>query len=425
MAHCPPGHPVPRISMPQHTSRPSLIRSRSNAESHRVSFVELFFDLVFVFAITQIAHGLIDHPDGGTFARTLVLTMAMWWVWVYTTWSMNWLSPERSLIRVVLIAAMLIVLLMSSAIPEAFDEGQGLIFALGYVGLQLGRAVLMAAVVRSHDASLSLSYIRTSIWFAMSAVLWILGGLAPSEERLYLWAVAITIDLLAPLFRYWLPVLGSTAKSVWVVSGEYMAERTGLFIIVVLGETIIVTGAAFGELVGTPTQVSAFLSAFASTVLMWLLYFAHDESRGRRFINASQNAAMVARSAYTWAPVVLVLGLVLTAVADELVLFHPGDNIGTEDQYLPTNLLIWVASSVYLLGNLLFKRAIGRPWLASHIAGILALTALFAASNALSPLAMNWASNAVLLAVIVWDYRTRSLSESNSDDNGEDSATID
>ncbi len=407
------------------TSRPSLIRSQSNAEAHRVSFIELFFDLVFVFAITQIAHGLIDHPDGGTFTRTLVLTMAMWWVWVYTTWSLNWLSPERSLIRVVLIAAMLIVLLMSSAIPEAFDEGQGLIFALGYVGLQLGRAMLMVAALRDHDAALSVSYIRTSIWFAVSAVLWILGGLAPSEERLYFWAAAIVIDLLAPLFRYWMPVLGSTAPSVWTVSGEYMAERTGLFIIVVLGETIIVTGTAFGELEGNPTQVSAFLSAFASTVLMWLLYFAHDESRGRRFINASRNAAMVARSAYTWAPVVLVLGLVLTAVADELVLLHPSDNIGTEDQYIPTNLLILTASSVYLLGNLLFKRAIGRPWLVSHIAGILALAGLSAASNALSPLAMNWASNAVLLAVIVWDYRTRSLTGSTSEDNREDSATID
>ncbi|MBG6218963.1 low temperature requirement protein LtrA [Arthrobacter sp. CAN_A6] len=379
-----------------------------------------FFDLVFVFAITQISHGLIEHPDGETFIRTFVLTLAMWWVWVYMTWAMNWLNPDRSPIRVMLISAMLVVLLMSSSIPQAFDERQGLTFAVGYVCLQLGRTAFMAVAARNYDSALSLNFVRVSLWFAISAVFWILGGVLPPEERLYLWAVAITVDMLAPLIRFGLPVLGATPPMVWAISGEYMAERTGLFIILVLGESIIVTGTAFGDLEGTLLEISAFLSAFASTVLMWLLYFAHDESRGRRFITASDNPGLVARSAYTWVPVILVLGIVLTAVADELVLLRPSENFGAEEQSVGTTTLIWAASSVYLLGNLLFKRAIGRPWLWSHATGILALTALFMVSGYIVPLAMNWASNAVLLIVILWDYRTRAQS-----DTSEGRATVD
>jgi low temperature requirement protein LtrA len=379
----------------------NLQRPPEGENASRVTFVELFFDLVFVFAVTQISHLLIAHPDVPTLIQTLILTSAAWWVWVNTAWVTNWLNPEFGAVRAMLMVLMLLGLLMSSALPTAFSTGAPL-FAIAYVSMQVGRSVFTALALRRHWPDNYVNFLRISVWAAGAGTLWLAGAFAPEEYRLPIWLAAVLLEYLGPVSKYVTPGLGASAVQTWNVSGEHMAERAGLFIIISLGESIIVTGTAFGEQEFGALSLVAFLSAFGSTVLMWLLYFNHGARGGRRFISRAHDTGSIARLAYTYLHIPLVLGIVLTAVADELVLLHPlGVNEGGSLAW--TAGLICGAGAVYLLGNAFFKRSVGGPWLLSHFAGVVGLAALFAVHWALTPLALNWLSNAVLLAVVIAD----------------------
>src|ERR671920_1694821 len=129
------------------------LRTRDGGEQ-RVTPLELFFDLVYVFAITQLSHLLLDHLTIEGALETLFLLLAVWWAWIYTTWTTNWFDPDRLPVRLMLVAVMLASLLMSVAIPEAFGE-RGLMFALAYVAIQVGRTAF--AVLTLHGASHPLS----------------------------------------------------------------------------------------------------------------------------------------------------------------------------------------------------------------------------------------------------------------------------
>jgi len=387
---------VPSLGFARNLQRPA-----EGENASRVTFVELFFDLVFVFAVTQISHLLIAHPDLPTLVQTLVLTSAAWWVWVNTAWVTNWLNPELGVVRAMLIVLMLLGLLMSSALPDAFSTGAPL-FAIAYVAMQVGRSVFTALALRRHWRDNYVNFLRISAWASAAGALWLAGAFAPDEYRLPFWLVAVLLEYLGPVSKYATPGLGQSDVQTWNVSGEHMAERAGLFIIIALGESIIVTGTAFGEQDFGPLSAVAFLSAFGSTVLMWLLYFNHGARGGQRFITRATDTGPIARLAYTYLHIPLVLGVVLTAVADELALLHPlGLHEGSSLAW--TAGLICGAGAVYLLGNAFFKRSVGGPWLLSHFAGVVALAALFAAHSVLTPLALNWLSNLVLLAVVIAD----------------------
>jgi len=381
--------------------RTDLRRHGDGGDSSRVGYVELFFDLVFVFAVTQLSHGLISHPGAEALAHTLVLGVAVWWVWVDTMWVTNWLDPERLAVRALLVVLMLLGLVLASAIPEAFGD-KALLFAVMLVTMQVGRsAFTMVALGRVWPEN-AVNFVRITSWCATSGAVWIAGALV-EEHRLLLWAVAAAIDVAGPRAMFWLPGIGASRASSWVVRGEHMAERVSLFVIICLGESIIVTGATFAELELDATTVSAFCSAFASTVLMWLLYFDRSEHRATEYFTSRAERGMVAQTAYTYVPFVLVAGIVLTAVADELVLLHPLGHDGARHADVWTAGLVCGAAATYLVGNALFRRATGGRWSVPHLLGALALVALFAAQARLTPLALNWTSDAVLLAVIVGD----------------------
>lgn len=390
--------------------RRNVQRPDSGAEAHRVTFVELFFDLVFVFAITQISHALILKPDLPTVLQAVILTVAVWWVWVDTTWVTNWLHPEDGRVRGMLIVLMLLGLLMSTALPYAFGK-RALVFALCLVAIQVGRSLFTMAALRRQDQANFLNFARITTWVSVSGAFWVGGALAPEQWRLPIWLIALAIDTAGPLARFFTPGLGATPTGVWTVSGEHIAERAGLFIILALGESIIVTGTSFGSLEFTPVTILAFLAAFTSTVLMWLLYFNHGESRGSEYIAGVEETGPVARLAYTYLHILLVLGVVLTAVADGLVLVAP---LGAAEQDIaagkaPTDLwlavLISASAALYLVGNALFKRAVGAPILLSHYVGVAVLALIVVVSPQLNPLAVSWLSNAVLLAVVFADER--------------------
>ncbi len=332
-----------------------LFRTRE-AGADRVAFIELFFDLVFVFAVTQLSHHVIEHLTPAGVLEGVLMLIAVWWVWMYTTWVTNGMNPEKGPVRWMLIAMMLAGLVLSTAIPYAFDD-RALPFAIAYIVMQLGRTIFVIVsyrLVGRHDDALNLT--RIALWFVYSAPFWIAGAVIGGDLQLVLWAIALAIELFAPLVRYWVPVLGNSAIESWAVAGGHMAERSGLFMIVALGESIIVTGTVFSRSEFTPSTVLAFLAAFVGTILFWLLYFSHGAEHGHRYISASEQSGRIARLTYTYLHMLLVGGVVLVAVGDELV--HPDDPLDA-----PTLAVVVAAPALYLLGNLLFKRSIGRPWL--------------------------------------------------------------
>ncbi|HEY7548592.1 MAG TPA: low temperature requirement protein A [Hyphomicrobiaceae bacterium] len=373
----------------------SLLRART--EHARVTNVELFFDLVFVFAVTQLSHNLIEHFTALGLVQTIVLFVAVWWAWIYTAWCTNWLDPERAPVRLMLFALMLLGLVLSTSIPTAFEAGAPA-FAAAYVAMQLGRTVFTLRVLKGHSPANYRNFQRIAFWFVLSAVFWIAGALLPGEWRLTSWIAALAIECVAPWVYFWTPALGRSATGDWDVEGGHMAERCALFIIIALGESILVTGTTFGRLPWTPATVAAFLAAFIGSVAMWWIYFNVGAERASRHIAGSTDPGRVARHAYTYLHLPLVAGIIAAAVGDDLVLAHPAASTDAR-----TAAVLIGAPALYLGGNLLFKRATGASPAFSHMIGLGLLAALVPASTVLGPLALSLATTAVLVLVAAWE----------------------
>jgi low temperature requirement protein LtrA len=376
--------------------RGALFRPIVPNQHSRVTYAELFFDLVFVFAVTQISHTLLGRFTPLGALQTTLLFLAVWWVWVYTSWVTNWLNPELTPVRVLLFALMLGGLVLSTSIPKAF-ESRGLWFALAYAAMQVGRTLfLLASTTRRSPARMNA--VRILVWLSMSAAFWIAGGIAQGYARLVLWSVALAIEYISPAVRFWIPKYGATDVADWVVEGGHMAERGAGFIIIALGESIVVTGATFADLPWTLETVSAFASAFVGALAMWWIYFHKGAEAGSELISRSSEPGRLARLAYTYLHMPIVAGIILSAVADELVLTHPA-----EHSDLKTVLSAIGGPLLFLTGTILFKHTIRGFLQLSHGAGIVALAILAWFAGALSPLMLSLATTAIMIVVAAWE----------------------
>lgn len=377
----------------------SLERKRIPGAETRVEFVELFFDLVFVFAVTQISHTLLKNLTLAGALQAGMLLMAVWWVWVYTSWVTNWLDPRRGPIRFLLFVLMLAGILLSTSIPEAFGE-RGLMFAGAYVFLQVGRTSFMLWALRRHNPGNYRNMCRIAAWLLLSAVFWIAGGFLDGEARFAAWAVALVLDYVAPSLRFWTPWYGASAIADWDVDGGHMAERSGLFIIIALGESIIVTGATLAEAELSAGVVGGFLAAFGATVAMWWIYFNVGAETGRHRIEAASDPGRLARIAYTYLPLLLIAGIIVSAAADELVLAHP---LGHAE---PAVVLAVVGGpALYIFGNLMFKWVTASSIPLSHVIGLALLFVSGLFGGMLDPMPLSLITTAILFAVAFWEYR--------------------
>jgi low temperature requirement protein LtrA len=316
--------------------------------SQRASTLELFYDLVFVFAITQVSHLLLEHLTWAGVLQSLIALLAVYWSWNYTTWTTNELDTETVPVRLLLLALMLVSLLMAVAIPQAF-EAHALLFAGSYVAIQIGRHAFLtfAAADRGTVERERAGHILT--WFAVVGVLWVAGALLEGPERIVLWLVALVLDYCAPLVTYWIPGRRHLAPATWNVGTEHFAERFGLFIILALGESIVITGATTSELDLDTARIMAFVLAFLASAALWWLYFSSVANIGEHYLAVSENRTILARDAYTYLHVVFVAGIILSAVGDELVIAHP-------TEILPPYEVVTVTAgpTVYLFAHTLF-----------------------------------------------------------------------
>jgi len=361
----------------------------------QVTTIELFFDLVYVFAVTQLSHVLVAHTTVQGAVQTAILLGIVWQAWIYTTWMTTYLDPTHTAVRVVLLVIMFGSLLLAAELPRAFDD-RGLVVAVTYVTMQVGRAIFTWIVLRSHD--LRMTFLRVTPWSALSGAVMIAGALAGTHVREVLWVSSIAIDLVGAAIGFWLPVVGRSATTDWTISGAHFAERCQAFVLIALGESIVVTGATFSDLAHPSTaEVAAFAVAFVASAGLWWIYFDRAADDSAQVIAESDDPGRLGRNAFHWIHPLIVFGIIVAAAADEVVLAHP------HAQTTKTTWLVLGGIGLYLLGHALFKIVVWRvvPW--SRLAGVVALALLFAVAPQVSGLALGGLTLLVIAGVAVVD----------------------
>jgi low temperature requirement protein LtrA len=372
------------------------LRRDAGVEQHATT-LELFYDLVFVFAITQVSHLLLTNVSWTAAGQAALVLLVVWWSWNYTTWVTNELDPGSVGVRLLLIGLMLASLLMAIAIPDAFGD-KALLFAGSYVTIQVGRHLFLAFVAAAPGTNERRRAGRILIWFVAAGVLWIAGALVGGSARTALWLAALAVDYGAPMVTFWLPRVPRLTPEAWEVGTEHFAERFQLFIIIALGESIVITGTTTAQHELTTTRIVAFALAFLLTAALWWLYFNLVAAIAERRLAEAVNRTVLARDAYTYLHVVIVAGILLTAVGDELVIAHPTDE-------LPNGELLAVVSgpALYLLALMLLRLRMSRTLSGRRLAGAIACLAVGAIGTFAPALVVAALLFGVLVAVIVGD----------------------
>jgi low temperature requirement protein LtrA len=372
------------------------LRRKADVEQ-RASSLELFYDLVFVFAITQVSHLLLEHLTWEGAGQSALVLLVVWWSWNYTTWVTNELDPDSALVRLLLIALMLGSLLMAIAIPEAFGD-KGLLFAASYVAIQVGRHSFLTFVAASRGTVERERAARILTWFVAAGVLWLAGGLADGSTRTVLWLAALALDYGAPLVTFWVPGRRHLGPEAWEVGTEHFAERFQLFIIIALGESIVVTGRTTAELELTSATVAAFAIAFLGTAALWWLYFNLVASIASRRLAEAENRTLLARDAYTYLHVVIVAAILLNAVGDELVIAHPTDELPG-----PELVAVVAGPALYLLAHVALRLRMSGTLATRRLAGAIACLAVAVVGTTAPALVVAALLLGVLVAVIASD----------------------
>ncbi len=357
------------------------LRVREPDSEQRVTFVELFFDLVYVFAITQISHSLIDDLSAAGVAKAVFLLMVVWWAWIYTTWMANWFDPASVQVRLVLIACMLFSLLMAAALPHAFEQ-DGALFAVAYTALQVGRNAAGALLLGRQQ--LRANFERMLTWSVASGVLWIAGGLASEKARPWLWIAALAVDFAAPVAGYRVPRLGRTRTEELPVDGGHFAERFQLFIILSLGEQVVLSGGTAADAGLDVLRVLALTTAFAVTAALWWLYFDEVASNSKKVLTEHEDPGRLARDAFSYLHLPIVAGIIAAAVGAEIIVLHPDEH----EHGWPLVVLI-AGPLLYLLGEAAFRWRMARKYSAARLSVIAALLLLAVPAGALPALAVG------------------------------------
>jgi low temperature requirement protein LtrA len=346
----------------------------------------------------------------GALQAALLLAM-VWQLWAYTTWVTNWLDPERIPVRLLLLALMVISLVMSAALPSAFTDG-GLLVGCSYAVMQIGRSIFAVWALRGQ--ALETNFQRILAWCSVSGALAVLGGVAAgSLARALLWLAAVGVDLLGGAVGFWTPGLGPAHTRDWNIEGGHFAERCQGFILIALGESIVVTGATLADLLAGPLArphaqhaptVAAFAVAFVGSAALWWLYFDRSAADAARRIAESPDPGRLGRSAYHFIHPIMVAGIIVVAAADDLVLAEPTAVAGAATA---TAWLILGGTGLFIAGHLAFKLAVWRRLNWPRTAALVVLALLGLLAPHVSRLTLASCAAAVVLAVAAADNAGR------------------
>jgi low temperature requirement protein LtrA len=265
--------------------------------------------------------------------------------------------------------------------------------------MQVGRSLFMLWALKHHDAGNFRNFQRITAWLAVAGLFWIAGASLEGWPRIGLWAVAIGIEYVSPAVGMWVPGLGRSTSQDWKIDGAHLAERCALFVIIALGESLLVTGATFAEMPWQPPTVGAFLSAFLGAIAMWAVYFNVGAERGSHRIATAEDPGRLGRSGYTYLHILIVAGIIVSAVGDELALAHPDHHAD-----LKSGLVMIGGPTIYLMGTGLFKKLTAPYFPLSHLIGLGLLALLGATLSFATPLLLSAATTAILILVAVWEW---------------------
>jgi low temperature requirement protein LtrA len=298
-------------------------------------------------------------------------------------------------VRLLLVALMLISLAMSASLPRAFED-LGAWVGGAYAVQQIGRTVFMVIALRGHP--LEANFQRILAWCVASSAFAVAGGLAHGNARALLWLGSVCIDLLGGVVGFYTPGLGRSRTSDWTIAGGHFSERCQAFILIALGESIVIIGATLTDLKVTAAVLAAFVVAFGGAVALWWLYFDSSAEAAAGKIARSEDPGRLGRSAYHLIHPVMVAGIIVCAAADEKVLSDPG-----QAATAPAAWMILGGPALFLAGHAAFKFVVWRVVSWPRLAGIAALALLALAARAIPALALAACTAAVVIAVAATD----------------------
>ncbi|MEV6362322.1 low temperature requirement protein A [Nocardia asteroides] len=335
-----------------------------------VSPLELFFDLVFVLALGQLTHHFVTHMSWSGAAETLVALIAVVGIWAFTTFEITMLDVERTSTKIITVVVMALGLFANAGIAHAFDDSPWL-FVVPMLAALIGPCVY-AAVTAPGDA-LRGHFLRVLLWFAVSTPLWLIGAAMEPGARLWLWAAAAAIDLLGTWTAH--PIPGRRIDSRQLAfDAEHIVERMRLFLIIMLGETVLTLGRVITEHHDDALVLTLALGCFLALVCLWQMYFARAEHEVVRHItHTTDPIAAVHLGLSTIYGVVA--GLVMFAAGAEMLLGHAH----TERAGIAGTLVL-TGPAVYLLAQAVyFYRETRNDWLPRVVGAAVLIAAAIAA----------------------------------------------
>ena len=325
------------------------IRGRS-AQDHRAGYIELFFDLVFVFALTQVTAVAVDGPSLQGSASALLVLWMVWRAWGQITWALGTTDPDQRFVELSVFLATAVAFLLAVSAHDAFGE-TGLAFAVAYAALRLQGLGLSVSITAGAGAAARSPMWR---WTQLSVVLVVVGGVVEGSSRVWLWVAAVIVDLIGEYRQAQAP--SGVRQEV-----PHLAERYALFVLLALGETLIATGHSVVDEAGTVGLAVTAAAAVSVTCLLWVLYFAWWQESVESRVSATTNAAARARTTrrvYGLLHFPLVAGILAMAAGVEEMLLGPDGPVAAAPRVLVAAGLILFLGSTAMVWWLTDRRVL-------------------------------------------------------------------
>jgi low temperature requirement protein LtrA len=319
-----------------------LVGEETTAEEERkTSYLELFFDLVFVFAFTQVTSLVLEDTSPRGFARAALVLAMVWWAWSAYAWMTNAIDVENAVTRLIIFAAMVAGFFMALAVPGAFQD-EAAWFAVAYFAVRVLQPALYLWGVRDQPETLRV-LLRLTPWFVIAAFVALVGGFVDPDYRAWVWVASLVIDVIGTL---------TAARGDWHVSPSHFAERFALIVIIALGESIVAIGVGTSQLTRDATYAISVVVAFSGVAALWWAYFDFTAVAAERSLRraSGRDRSALARDVFTYFHYPLVLGIIFYAVAAKKTLEHPRDPLSD-----PGRWALGLGIALFLVGFALMR----------------------------------------------------------------------
>ncbi len=374
-----------------------LLRAETSREGDRATTLELFFDLVYVFAFTQVSALMSHGHDGIAVLQGLVILALIWWSWTSYTWLANQAHADRGVVRIGIVLAIVLMFIVSLVIPETYHDLEGglfapMVFVVAYVAVRIVHMVVYILAAGS-DAGLRRQIILSMCAALVpSSALLVLGAFAGPPLQVWIWLVAIVLDLLVVY-------LTSRGGNWRINSLTHFAERHGLVIILALGESVVAIGIGVGRLPVSTAIIVGSVLAVALAVGSWWVYFHHFAPKLEHLVarKAGVERAGLATDVYTYLHLALVAGIVITALGVEQAMhaiedFHVLELFGA--------FALGGGIALYIAGTAFIWRRVSGEWALIRLGGA-TLSLLVIPLLAILPAIVGLGVIAVIVGVVV------------------------